>query len=254
LDDLESRLRNTLQQHQDAILQLTADITDSRQQFVQSVVDKIHEVNTMLTSYEAPPSLIQLVAIDIDRKSVYDILQDIQFHQQSDKLSFFFEQILQGHSWESLIHDDNNEDSTISDDLGFVTKTHVTLAHYRDMSQTNIQSIYTPYMESSVELTTNAIYYNERIMALAIKNNKSSEIITNDGTILPMSSSSTSSLSPLRSEQEQNDDFAHITIWCNKGTSAYEANVLPSLVRCHKAKCVEFPEHSLLGSISFWYM
>jgi hypothetical protein len=216
-------------------------------------MDKIHEVDTMSTSYEAPPSLIQLVAIDIDRKSVYDIIQDVQFHQSTDILSNFLEQILQGYSWESLVHDEDDEDNTVLNDLGLVTKTHVTLAHYRDMSQANMQSMYTPYIESSVELTTNAIYYNERVMALAIKNNERSEIMTNDGTIVPMSS--TVSLTMSGSQQQQcNRDFAHITIWCNKGVPAYEANTLPALVNENKAFCVEFPEQSLLGSISFWYM
>ena len=232
------RLRRTLQLHQDSILQMTADISDTRRQFVQSVVDKIYEVDTMSTSYETPPSVIQLVAIDIDRKSVYDILHDLQF-QLNDKMSNFFAQILQGYSWESLIHDDIEEENTVAKDLGFVTKTHVTLAHNRDTSQANLQSIYTPYIESSVELTTNAIYYNEHIMALGIKKNIRSEIMTSDGTILPISSTR---------------DFAHISIWCSKGVSAYEANFLPSLVKDNKACCVEFPEQLLEGSISFWYM
>ena len=160
-------MRHTLEKYQDVVLGLTADLSETRQRFVQSVVDKVKEVDTMSTSYDAPPLLIELVAINVDRKSVYDILQDLQGHQD-DTLTNFLEQILQGNSWESIIQ--NEHDSSV-EELGFVNKTHVTLAHYRDMSQSNMQSLYTPYIESSVELTTNAIYYNERIMALAIKNN-----------------------------------------------------------------------------------
>ena len=266
MDDLERRLRHTLEQYQDVIFQMTVDISETRQCFVQSLVNKINEVDSMLTSYEAPPSLIQLVAIDVDRKAVYDILQDLQF-QQHENVGSVFEQALQGHSWESILgdttneDDDDDDDNTIAPELGFITKTHVTLAHYRDMSQSNLRSIFTPYIESTVELVTNAIYYNERIMALAILNNhnSTSEIITNDGTILPpvwtqstSSSSSTSSLG--KQPQALNREFLHITIWCNKGVSASEAKTLPSLVKDGKAHRIEFPEQVLQGSISFWCM
>lgn len=244
LDDLELRLRNTLQQYQHVILSMAVNLSDTRQRFVQSLVDKISEVDSMLTSYEAPPSLIQLVAIDIDQKTVYDILQDLQRHRNKE-LEHVFEQVLQGSSWENIHTNHDEDDNTIAKELGFVTKTHVTLAHYRDMSQSDIRSMYTPYIESSVELVTNALYYNERIMALAIKNNiHKSEIMTNDGTILPISPSS---------GQGVNRDFLHITIWCCKGVSAFEANALPSLVEEGKACHIEFPEQVLQGSISFWY-
>ncbi len=245
-------MRHILEKYQDVVLGLAADISETRQRFVQSVVDKVKEVDTMATSYDAPPLLIKLVAIDVDRKSVYDILQDLQGHQD-ETLTNFLEQTLQGNSWESIIQNDNDDehDSSVAE-LGFVNKTHVTLAHYRDMSQSNMQSLYTPYIESSVELTTNAIYYNERIMALAIKNNNNNtaaatEMITSDGTILPRPSSS-SSLGGM------DRDFPHVTIWCQPGISAVEANALPSLVNDHKAHRVEFPDQCLQGRVSFWYM
>ena len=246
------RLRSTLKLHQTDILEMTADISDTRRQFVQSLEEKVNEVNTMSASYGAPPSMIQLVAIDIDRKSVCDIFQQLQF-PQSEKLANFLEQILQGNSWDNLAPNDSDEDdtNTIAAELGFVTKTHITLAHYRDMSQAGLQSIYTPYIDSSVECSTNAIYYNEHIMALAIKNNERNEIMTSDGTILPISSPS-SLLSG--SQPERSDTFLHLTIWCSKGESAYKANTLPSLVKDNKAWCVEFPEQILQGNISFWYM
>jgi hypothetical protein len=253
LDDLELRLRNTLQQYQDVVLQMTVDISHTRRCFVQSLVDKINEVDSMLTSYDAPPSLIKLVAIDIDRKMVYDVLQDLMYHEDEELRSVLGHK-LQGHSsWEGILHNNNDEDDNkISIELGFVTKTHVTLVHSRDMSQSNIRSIYTPYIESSVELTTNAIYYNERVMALAIKNKiHQSEITTNDGTVLPIAPPlSSSSGQP----QELNRDFLHITIWCNNGVSAFEANTLPSLVEEGKARRIAFPEQVLQGNISFWYI
>lgn len=249
MDDLELRLRSTLVLHQDVILHMTADLPDTRRQFVHSIVDKINEVDTMSTSYDAPPVMIHLAAIDIDRKSVYDVLQDLQF-QHNDTLSSVFEQILQDHSWESILQDESDDDPTLATKLGFVTKTHITLAHYRDTSQANLQLLYTPYLESSVELTTNAIYYNERIMALSIKNNQRSEIMTSDGSTLPPSASSSHS----GQNHERNRDFVHITIWCSTGVSAFEANTLPTLVKENKAHCIEFPEQVLQGSISFWYM
>lgn len=246
-------MRHTLEKYQDVVLGLTADLLETRRRFVQSVVDKVKEVDTMSTSYDAPPLLIELVAIDVDRKSVYDILQDLQ-GRQDEALTNFLEQILQGNSWEGIIQNDNNDehDSSVTE-FGFVSKTHVTLAHYRDMSQSNMQSLYTPYIESSVEFTTNAIYYNERIMALAIKNSNNdtaaaTEMITSDGMIVPRpSSSSSSSLGMDR-------DFPHITIWCHPGVSAVEANALPSLLNDHKAHRVEFPDQCLQGRVSFWFM
>ena len=247
-------MRHTLEKYQDVVLGLTADLSETRQRFVQSVVDKVKEVDTMSTSYDAPPLLIELVAINVDRKSVYDILQDVKGHQD-ETLTNFLEQILQGNSWESIIQNDNNDEHDSSvEGLGFVNKTHVTLAHYRDMSQSNMQSLYTPYIESSVELTTNAIYYNERIMALAINNNNinnnntatATEMITSDGMVLPRP--------PPSSSRGMDRDFPHITIWCRPGVSAVEANALPSLVNDHQAHRVEFPDACLQGRVSFWYM
>lgn len=227
LNDLEIRLRETLAEYRDIILDMTVDLSYSRQGFAKSIVEKIKEVD-LITSYDAP-SFIKIASIDVDFAVILEILQSV--HCSDKELQNAFDRILQARSWDS-IDSNESEDYNHADELGFVTKSHVTLAHYQDMSQSEIRSKFTPYIDSSVELTTNALLWNDRIMALALHVSD----MTSDGTVLPPSK----------------NEFVHITVWYDTGVRANESNNLPKLVDENKAHRVEFPERTLRGVISLW--
>jgi hypothetical protein len=242
LDDLELRLRNTLETYRNVIVALTSDISHTRQIFIKSVVDKIKEVD-LIPSYDAP-SFIKIASIDVELKLVWEILYDLA--KQNESLNCFFDQILQGKGVESFIsnlsHDEYTEElgkcrtSDGAEELvvGIVERTHVTLVHCSDMSQSEMRSLYTPHLESSVELTTNELLWNNRVMALAVMVSE----LTNDGNVLPSSKNA----------------FVHITIWCDKDVNAFEANTLPKLHAENKAHSVKFPDRTLSGTVTFWNM
>jgi Fungal tRNA ligase phosphodiesterase domain len=227
LDDLETRLRAGLEQYRNVIVRMTTDISDTRESFGKSLVEKVKEVE-LITSYDAP-SFVKIASIDVDVASVWEILKNLN---NNGHLNNFFDRILQGKDWESIVSGLADEDYT--EELGLVIKTHVTLAHYSEMSQSDMRSLYTPHLESSVELTTNLLLWNDRVMALAVTVSD----LTNDGNVLPSSK----------------NEFVHITVWYDKDVSAFEANKLPKLLAENKAFSVKFPDSTLTGTVSFWNM
>lgn len=176
-------------------------------------------------SYDAP-SFVKIASIDVGIDCVYNILRELY---KNERVGPFFDRILSGNAIDEIL-----SDSALgkAEDLGFVTKTHVTLAHCRSMSQSCLRSTFTPHLESTVELSANALLWNDRVMALAVNVSE----ITSEGNILPASI----------------NEFVHLTVWIDKDASAVEANNLPKLVDADEAYRVGFPSYSLQGVVSLW--
>jgi Fungal tRNA ligase phosphodiesterase domain len=226
LVNLEIRLRDVIKRYRDYFFSITIDVSTSRSSFATSLIEKIDEVDS-ISSYESP-SFIKLASIDVAVDSIFDILKVLG---RDKRLSYFFDRILLGKNIEQAL---SNSDYSIADDLGFITKTHVTLAHCRNMSQSDLRCQYTPHLESTVELSTNSLLWSDRVMALAV----SVSDVTSDGNAFPTS----------------HNKFVHITVWCDQDASAMEANSLPALVELNEAHCLDFPSYSLRGTISLWDM
>lgn len=226
MDDLEIRLREVLDRYGDAILSSTVDVSISRKMFATSLKEKICEADS-IKSYDAPP-FVKIAAIDVPAVSVFCVLREVYRNEQ---ISDFFDRILCGNDIDEILFDLTYGKA---EDLGFVTKTHITLAHCRNMSQSYLRSTFAPHLDSTVELSTHGLLWNDRVMALAVKVSE----ITSEGKTLPASS----------------NEFVHLTVWIDKDASAVEANNLPRLVDMDEAYRLDFPSYSLQGVVSLWSM
>lgn len=226
LDDLERRLRDCVEQYRHQILGLSADKAVTRQSFLSSLIEKIAEVQS-IEKYEAP-SLLKIASIDIDVNAVHKILSLLKVNTH---LSPILEQNLSDLCIEEFIP--CGIDRGTAEGHGFVTKTHVTLAHCRQMRQSELRSIFTPLLGAEVELSATGLLWNERVIALAVTVAEE----TKSGKALPLAQSS----------------FVHITVWLAEDASAVEANSLPGLVLTHKAHRIDFESPiSLRGVVSLW--
>jgi Fungal tRNA ligase phosphodiesterase domain len=226
LDDLEIRLRDVLDRYEDVILSSTVDVATSRQTFITSLKEKICEADSIV-SYDVPP-FVKIAAIDVAVVSVLHVLREVY---KNERISTFFDRILCGNDIDEILSDLTYRKA---EDLGFVTKSHVTLAHCRSMSQSCLRSTFTPHLESTMELSAHSLLWNDRVMALAVKVSE----ITSEGKILPSSI----------------NEFVHLTVWIDKDASAVEANNLPRLVDMGEAYRLDFPSYSLQGVVSLWNM
>lgn len=199
----------------------------TRQSFLSSLVEKVAEAES-IKSYEAP-SFVKIASIDVEVGAVHEILLRLR---EEDRLSSFFDSALKG----SDIHDvlsSNGTDHTNAEGLGFVSATHVTLAHCRQMSQSELRSKFTPHLGCEIELLVSGLLWNERVMALAVTVAET----TKNGEALPAAQNS----------------FVHITVWHEKGASPIEANDLPRLLEAMEAQRIEFESPiPLVGIVSLW--
>ena len=227
LDDLERRLRDNVDRYGDHIQSLSADESVTRRSFVSSLIEKVAEAES-IESYDAPP-FFNIAAIDVDVNAVHEILSRLKV----DKcLSPLLEQNLCDlHINE--VNPNSGIDRTSAESRGFVIKTHVTLAHCRQMSQSKLRSNFTPLLGAEVELSATGLLWNESAMALAVTVAEE----TQSGKNLPPSQNS----------------FVHITVWLGEGASAVEANALPGLNATHEAQRIDFESPiPLRGVVSLW--
>lgn len=224
LDDLEIRLREVLDRYGEVFSRSTVDVSISRKAFVSSLKEKIGEVESIV-SYDTPP-FVKIASIDVAVVKVFDVLKEIY---KNERIRPFFDRILCGNDLDEILSDSTYR---IAEALGFVTKTHVTLAHCRSMSQSALRSTFTPHLDSTVELSADALLWNDRVMALAVTVSD----VTSEGNILPVSV----------------NEFVHLTVWVDNVASAVEANNLPSLVDKDEAYRLDIPSYSLQGVVSFW--
>jgi hypothetical protein len=226
LNDLEHRIRDSVERYRDHLLGLTVDESVTRESFVSSLIEKVAEVES-IESYEAP-SFIQIASVDVDVNAVHEILS---YLKDDKRLSLFFKQTLSGLDFNEVLS--NNGDDRSAEDLGFVIKTHVTLAHCRHVSQSELRSTFTRLLGSEVELTATALFWNERVMALAVAVPEE----TKDGKTLPPS----------------RNTFVHITVWLGEGASAVAANSLPQLHETLEAERLDFESPiPLRGAVCLW--
>lgn len=230
LDDLEHRLRDCIDRHGDSIRGLTADVAATRQSFVSSVIEKVAEADS-ISSYEAP-MFFKLVSIDVDVGAVDELL--LRLVSEDTRVAQFFEQILHGISVHDVLFTDK-ADRAHAKSLGFVTQTHVTLAHCRDVSQSELRSTYAPVLGAEIDVRATGLLWNEHVMALAV----TVADATNDGESVKASLNS----------------FVHITVWCGEDVSPVTANDLQHLVETNEAQRLNFESPSpLRGVITLWNM
>lgn len=228
LEDLESRLRACLQQHRDNVLRMTCDEATSRQRFIAQLVERVAEAGALESYYVSSESMtasfIKIASVDVDVKSVHGVLR-----------SFFGDDRFEPF-WRTTLGD-CSPDEAFSDssklDRNFVAKTHVTMAHFRQMKQEELKEAFEPLCGSRVEITVSSLLWSDRAAALAV----TVAVKTENGADMPPPKNS----------------FAHITVWHDERASAVESNDLPKLVKSGEAHQIDFVDPiRLTGVVSLW--
>lgn len=220
-------MRESLQLHRDDILGLAVEETVSRQSFASSLLQKVAEVDS-IASYESP-SFIKIASIDVDVNVIHQLLRDLQTDK---RFSAFFESSLGDYGATEVLSGDGVS-LVAAEKCSFVLTTHVTLAHFRHMSQADLRSTFQPICGSIVKLSATGLLWNDRVAALAVTVAGKTDI----GDDLPPSRNS----------------FPHITVWFQEDASAVDANLLPDLCDKGKARRVDFESPiPLEGKVLLW--
>lgn len=241
LDDLERRIRTCVTRHRKFLLQMTTIQSHTQQAFLSALLKHVKQVDA-LPSYDAPknnvellsklktPGGIKLASLDVDAKSVQKTLLALCRH--CDVLSFF-ETVFPGKDIRTLLLSGSEIDRSTLQQLGFVSKTHVTLAHCSAMSQAELQWKFSPLVGCDVKMVATGLLWNETVMALAV----TLADTTRNGQPVPIVL----------------NRFVHITVWLADGVSAVTANELPMLCESNAAMRVDIPcPIALHGVLSLW--
>ena len=225
LDDLETKLRFEVEKHREFLLGITEDESVSRTTFVSQLVERVAECDA-LTDYESDrPLFIKLAAIDVECKSIHRLLLNLYGIKE---LESFFATVLGDRKADDVFACEG----AISDPR-FVSETHVTLGHFREVPQDEMRSLFAPLQGKLIRLAATSLFWNDRIAALGVSVENAAEC----GAAVPAA----------------RNEFVHITLWFSKEASAVESNKLPELVATGFASCFEFDAPvPLQGIISLW--
>jgi Fungal tRNA ligase phosphodiesterase domain len=215
-------------QHRRCIFRGTADVSEVRKVFVSSLKQMVIEVDSIV-SYD-DHQYVKIASVDVHVRAVHSILTGLQHNA---KLRPFLHALLVDGGMDGVLDDEGN-DHFYAKELGFETRTHVTLAHYLETPQDELLAQFLPHVDAQVELHATSLLWSETVMALQVR----VEERTSRGAILPPSKNA----------------FVHITVWCAEGTAPYEANKLPALCDANVAQCIDFETPIVLtGVISLWH-
>lgn len=171
------------------------------------------------------PPPIKIVSVDVERRKVHSLLRDCLSDDDAAN-------VMEGRLHKDQYLDDEYKSS------GFVENTHVTMAHFSQLSQEEMIGIFGPVLGHTVSVTVTGLLWNQRIAALSVD----------------MSPTTTDTGAQVAKPQ---NDFPHITLWHMEDASPSESNDLPRLLSIGEASRLIFSQTPLLlleGTISFWGM
>jgi hypothetical protein len=225
VEAMEDVLRACINEHSEMLLSWSADKQESRQQFIDQIMDITGTLDTLEISEEKK---IKLVSIDVDKKEIRNILRQRQINEDSS-CKRFLTMVLDGQPNETASQDD------FSSAKGFVGQTHVTMAHFGSMQQSDMRSSFGALRGNQVKIKVKGLLWSKRVAAFAVD----IAAATSNGLPLPTST----------------NGHPHITIWFCQESSAFEANQLPKLVELGEAQQDDFENPiTLTGTLSFWGM
>ena len=233
---MEQRMRSLLLKHAPFLKKLTVSESFSSDSFISQLHNQISSIDQEYASLKTipicsvPVSFIKLVSVDVDMLAVHNILNSIA--KESIIISDFLVKARTAEA--SIIEQTENGVDYSKNCERFISKTHLTMAHSSQLSQTEIRSTFGSLEGMQVELMINSFLFSDKNAALAAS--VSCMSIGENPLPLPQSS----------------NHFSHITVWCANGVSSAESNNLPLSVKDGSAQNISFSSKSLNGTISFW--
>lgn len=224
---MEDHLRNLIEKYQQFLFDLAADEDATKQAFVYQFLEQVERCNSeeIHTGEAKAKTFYKLAAIDVDCRDVHNILIDLK-GSAGEALKPFFDLILGDRALEDVFGVDDM-------DSRIVTATHVTLGHFKTVSQSEFRDIYDPLSGLVTNIKVTSLLWGKEAAALQVTCDNKTEC----GKEIPA----------------PKNDFAHITVWFQKGASAVKSNLLPKLVETGEAQKLDFETPvSLRGTISLW--
>jgi len=228
LDDLESRVRKSLEENRAFLSSLTVDVNESRKSFLEQMklviehadADEAASSSVVDFNDSHKGEEIRYVSVEVPPADVHKVLLE---HVSDPNLESL---------WQSLIGTTSPIVGDWYKDSRFSQSPHVTLAHSRDgTTQEEMKDTFGSVAGQDICLKSTAIVWDENTAALEV----SLPIHTNEGRPFPPST----------------NQFTHITLWVQKGTKAFRSNKLPDLVKEGKANRCVFPTAVLPGKVLF---
>jgi len=230
--NFERRLRSILMEHSSFLDDLVVGVDESRMAFQTQVGEQVGRLKDTFDdgfreeSVDAAGGVgVRIAAIDVECKAVWNILRGIVAKKNKKK-----ESIIDGTNTITelpqflLDLSPNNDDTDTNDteddvrlslpsgkvDKQYIKKTHVTMAHHSQLTQSELHSRFDSLIGSKVKIRAKSLFYNDHVAALEIEiDDKNNEKGTSTAALpLPM------------------NDFVHITVWCKDGVKSKEANEL----------------------------
>jgi len=228
IQDLETSLRSLFETHKDFLHDLAVSKDVSQKALLSQISplwdELIESESTNLFDESTKTRKIKLVSIDIDAKSVHGVLQSGS--EENASLSAFLS---------TIANNGEHSDGGLYTGEGFITNTHVTMAHFKEMDQKAIHQSFDAIVGQSVSVNIKSFIWSEKVAALAVEVDTETEAEAKYTVPAPQNA------------------FPHITVWHAKGANAFLSNQLLDMLGSGRAERIDFSQPiKLRGTISFW--
>ena len=300
IPEMEARLRACLSEHKEVIEGMTVPLEESQAAFISQLQERTESLKHLrLGSISEDVDIdvdsdqldflrkIKLVSLDVDRTSVYTMLNEV--YSSADPAT---QQLLSSFLLQTSRSGDTStgggttaDTSTLifpqsldKEDSEFISNTHVTMGvtvgsnntsssglddNDKDQPQsstlTKAKNLYDKFYNlqgRQVEIEVHGLLWNETNAALAVKVGEFtvSSTNTNHGSAPDIESVAASVAPATKNDGEPlpvpacENAFQHITIWCKTGSKSVLSNNLPTLVKDGKARRVDFTKSATTTS------
>eukprot|EP00978_Attheya_sp_CCMP212_P045022 scaffold331320_cov55-Attheya_sp.AAC.1 len=236
LVQMEARLRAVFRLHDEMLLSLTESRERSQEAFINQVVKHATSLESssfkeMQNEVEDTPVPIKIVSIDISPSTISALLD--KYASEIDDVGYFLKK--NGYTPSIASLSKASADSTIKQPPEFVSKPHITMGHYSQLSQSEMIDRFQLLEGRNVRVTVTGLFFSGKAAALSVI--LDSKTMGGEQINVPI----------------PENKFPHITIWFSNGASAVESNELPQLVDQGEATRIEFVEpDTISGVVRFW--
>lgn len=236
---LDVRLQKCIEKHKDLLASMTIDEATSRQVVVDQILARVQELDSMASDLfqdeqqddavvekeEPAGRSIRLAAVSVSVNEVHALLLR-QCHENNNKSSLqsFQMTVLQKSKPEHILTGSHCPDRR------FIPNTHVTLAHCKSVPQHVLQETYGPWQGRKVQVQPIALLWSDSVAAIEVT------LSSSDGNV-----------------PETMNEFVHVTVWCQDGSLAVEANELPGQIEQGSAQRFDLADAaSIAGTVKLW--
>lgn len=225
---METRIRRLISKHQTFLESMCVSESESRESFLKQLSHLSSTLTDMKSMHEIHSSIqrtfIEIASIDVEKTLIDAALQDSATDFAEVKCFL------------SRVGDlQSNDDRATVTEGSFVEKTHVTMAHFSQLSQRDLLKEYSRVDGHTITISITGILMSETVAAFSVT--------------LP------EFLDDMQSTPSCQNNFPHVTVWVGNSESAAKSNNLPDMVSKSEAIRVDFTQSiEVTGKFSFWYI